>query len=74
MSKTKLVTAGLILIAVVIILLIITPKKQSGFLPSPTSTPAPTPKTFKFDSSTDLKKELESISPQVLDSDFEEVR
>lgn len=24
----------------------------------------------KFDSSTDLKKELESINPQVLDSDF----
>lgn len=29
------------------------------------------PKTFKFNSSTDLKKELESINPQVLDSDFE---
>lgn len=71
MSKTKLVTAGLILIAVVIILLIITPKKQSGFLPGPILTPAPTPKTFKFDSSTDLKKELEKIDPKVSDEDFD---
>lgn len=29
------------------------------------------PKTYIFDSSTDLKKELDSINPQVLDSDFE---
>lgn len=38
------------------------------------STPAPTPdapKTFKFDSSTDLKSELEKVNPQVSDSDFE---
>lgn len=34
-------------------------------------TPGPRPKTFKFEASTDLKKELESINPQVLDSDFE---
>lgn len=42
--------------------------------PVPTDTPAPTPnapKTFKFDSSTDLKAELEKVNPQVLDSDFE---
>ncbi len=39
---------------------------------SPTSTPAPpaAPATFKFDRSTDLKKELEKINPAVLDSDF----
>ena len=38
-----------------------------------TSTPAPSqaPKTLKYDSSTDLKAELETINPQVLDSDFE---
>lgn len=29
------------------------------------------PKEVKYDSSTDLKKELESVDPQVLDSDFE---
>lgn len=42
--------------------------------PSETLSPDPTPvvpKTFKFDSSTDLKAELEKVNPQVLDSDFE---
>lgn len=29
------------------------------------------PKSYTFDKSTDLKKELESINPQVLDTDFE---
>ena len=29
------------------------------------------PKTFNFDASTDLKTELESVNPQILDSDFE---
>lgn len=38
--------------------------------PIPVSTPA-APKTFKFDSSTNLKEELEKVNPQVLDSDFE---
>ena len=33
--------------------------------------PSASPKTFEFDSSTDLKAELENINPQVLDSDFE---
>ena len=28
------------------------------------------PKQYNFDSSTDLKKEFESINPQVLESDF----
>lgn len=40
----------------------------------PTSTPAlpQAPKTFQFDSSTDLEAELEKVNPQVLDSDFNE--
>ena len=29
------------------------------------------PKTFKFDETTDLKAELEKVTPKVLDSDFE---
>lgn len=44
----------------------------------PAATPLPTgappdaaPKTFKFNSSTDLKMELQKVDPQVLDSDFE---
>ena len=41
-------------------------------IPAPSETPAPpqAPKTFQFDSSTDLKAELEKVNPQVLDSDF----
>lgn len=44
--------------------------------PVPVSTqppiPAPNaPKTFNFDSATDLEAELEKINPEVLDSDFE---
>lgn len=36
----------------------------------PNSTPN-APKQYNFDASTDLKKELDKINPQVLDSDFE---
>lgn len=34
---------------------------------------SPTPKTFKFDSSTNLKSELETVNPEVTDQDFEEI-
>ncbi len=36
----------------------------------PNATPN-APKSYNFDSSSDLKKELDSINPQILDSDFE---
>lgn len=41
--------------------------------PVPQQTPilSPTPRTFNFDSSTDLRGELETINPQVLESDFD---
>ncbi len=42
---------------------------KSNQTPVLVATPNP-PKTFKFDASTDLKKELDSVNPQVLDSDF----
>ena len=42
--------------------------KQTDSLPNATPN---APKQYNFDSSTDLKKELDSINPQVLDSDFE---
>lgn len=45
--------------------------KNVSVSPTPTPLPPQAPKTFKFDSSTDLKQELEKINPQVLDSDFE---
>jgi len=39
---------------------------------NPTPIPTPNaPKTFQFDSSTDLEAELEKVNPEVLDSDFE---
>lgn len=43
-------------------------------LDSPTmiiSSPSPSPTGFKFDRATDLKKELDKIDPQILDSDFD---
>ncbi len=48
----------------------------SGLIQSqPTSVPTPVPtpnapKNFQFDSSTDLKVELDKVNPQLLDSDF----
>ena len=48
-------------------------KRDVGLVkPSQTSSPISAPKQYKFDSSTDLKKELDSINPQVLESDFEQ--
>lgn len=53
---------------------LLSPKVQQSSKPSPSpenlSSPQ-APKTFKYDSSTDLKKELESINPQILEEDFE---
>lgn len=45
-------------------------REQSSPAPTPAPTPA-VPKTFQFDSSTDLKVEWEKVNPQVLDADFE---
>ncbi|MCR4306202.1 MAG: hypothetical protein NUV73_03915 [Candidatus Daviesbacteria bacterium] len=36
------------------------------------STSSNQPKEIRYDSSTDLQKELDSVNPQVIDSDFEE--
>lgn len=49
--------------------------KKDGSLVGPTPTSEPStvsnaPKTYSFDSSTDLKAELEKVNPQILDSDF----
>lgn len=72
----------LILIIVIIFIIIITiilsrqetPPTPVIPLPSSSVTPSPPkiPKTFQYDGSTDLKKELDNINPQVLDSDFNE--
>ncbi len=76
MSKSKIITIALILFALITFWFIFKNSISKTSLvvqpiPSNTPTPAPTPKTFKFDKSTDLKKELEGVNPQVLDSDFE---
>lgn len=41
---------------------------------TPTLTPAPTPIIFHFDKSTNLQTELDSINPQVKDSDFDTLK
>lgn len=43
---------------------------KKGFAPTPEAPVYNPPQEIKYDSSTDLKKELDQISPQVLDSDF----
>lgn len=45
-------------------------KIKSEQIPEATPVPPVTPKTFKFDSSTDLKAELEKVNPKVDDADF----
>jgi len=45
---------------------------ESQSTPQPTVSSFNAPKEIKYDSSTDLQKELDSINPQVLDSDFDE--
>lgn len=44
----------------------------AGKFTKPSPSPSPRLKTYHFDSTTDLKKELDSINPQILDSDFAE--
>lgn len=50
----------------------INPKIQTSAasIPTPSISPTVAPKTYKFDKSTDLKKELEDINPMILESDF----
>ena len=59
---------------------LVSPNLVQTIFSKPKPTPSPSPKisraslrvkTFKFDSSTDLKKELDSVNPQILDSDFQ---
>lgn len=78
--KNKTILLIALTILTMIVVYFVTSKKDMNLVgPSliqqtPTSTPMPTPnipKTFQFDSSTDLKMELEKVNPQILDSDFE---
>jgi len=78
MNKKTLIS--IIIITVIIIITIIFSRQEKAEKNlvnpqvqtiEPTPAPSPSPKTFQFDASTDLEKELDSINPQVLDSDFE---
>lgn len=40
----------------------------------PSPTPTPTPIIYNFNSSTDLKSELDSINPEILDTDFADLK
>lgn len=85
MSKNKILTVVVALLLLVILLTIVRYLTNgSGILVSPgvrkatdqLVTPTPVsvnnpPKEIKYDSSTDLKKELDSIDPKVLDEDFQ---
>ncbi|MBI2196856.1 hypothetical protein HYU45_04600 [Candidatus Daviesbacteria bacterium] len=86
MNKNKILTIVIVLLLLVILLtivrylsnqngLLINPgvKKATGQSTVQPSTPAYNPpKEVKYDGSTDLQKELDSIEPQVLDSDFQD--
>lgn len=83
MKRIVLITAVVISLVVISLLIIKTTKKDSSLVgsslgvtipstPTPSISVSPTPKEFKYDSSTDLKKELDSINPEVLESDFQE--
>ncbi len=42
--------------------------------PTPTPSPSPTPIEYNFDKSTDLKTQLNSVNPEIKDSDFNDLR
>ena len=85
-STNKLITFSLLLVLIGIISLLgifvfrktdtqtlvssINSAKNQTIQPTPT----PTPQVFLFDKTTDLKSELDSINPEVLDSDFDNLK
>lgn len=73
----KIVWIVPITITIVVLMALISERKNDSLVaPELVSSPTPvptsnTPKTFNFDSQTNLKAELEKINPQILESDFE---
>ncbi len=82
-QKNFIATLFIVLIIVLVVWLVLSNRKDNklvmpGFIrqiaiiqPTPTPALPVAPKSFKFDSATDLKKELDSVNPQVLDTDFQ---
>ncbi len=87
MSKNILLTTIIILLLVIAVFVVAKyVVKGDGLLISPRvgkitsqSTPVPTtpsynpPKEIKYDISTNLKQELDSVNPEVLESDFKDI-
>lgn len=83
MRNSLLIAATIILILIILIFLkgnqkslekLVTPATpvtvEVKITPSPTQSPIPT----SYNKSTDLKKELDSVNPEVKDSDFENLK
>ncbi len=77
-KKTILIVVLTILATIVVFFAV--NKKDSSLVSGPTPTPLVSstssynpPKAIQYDDSTDLKNELDSVDPQVLDSDFESI-
>lgn len=81
--KNKLLIVALLAVVIFVIIKLAFPVKNklvspgidsvASPIPSAVSVPANNPpKEIKYDSSTDLQKELDSVNPQIIDSDFEE--
>ncbi len=84
-NKITIITVIIIIIIIFLGAKVMTPRGWQTKLVSPgflglgkqqIPTPSPTPsiKQFKFDSSSILDQELESVNPEVKDSDFEELK
>ncbi len=73
MNKKILIYITIIIIITIIIVILFKQKKSEKNLVSPGMQSVQTTEPIlKFDASTDLEKELESVDPKVLDSDFNE--
>lgn len=72
-TKNKILVILLIIFGGVVFFIVNSGQNQPQVSPNILiSSPSPSifPKEIKYDSSTDLKKELDTVNPQVLDSDF----
>lgn len=78
MGKNKILTIVIVLFLIATGWMVVQMMGSKDVLVSPVNRPTPQPssssynppKEIKYDSSTDLKQELESVNPQVNDSDF----
>lgn len=75
-KKYILATIATFLLAMVFLIAKVSPQTDRNTLPNPkintpSPSPSPSPTTFPIDANTDLEKELESVNPKILDSDFE---